>query len=513
MINFITNLGVLIGATLLGAFSGAILLKGKNLLNFEKREKGAREEVLRSSQEAEKIKLDANAYIQKKKENLAQETLKREARAEKQKEALKIKEELINKRIARLEELNKVIQTMQQEITEVQNKIKFIDDEILKKLTTKTGATTDTLRIDILNGQEKELVNENIERLAKLEEELKENANRTAQKYIINILQRLCSPTSVETRAITINVPRDNIKGKIVGENAENITELEKLLDVDIVFNDLPNTISVSAFKLVERRIAQKTIEKLVNTRGDINKNTIAKAVKEAGKETDDELYEIGLAALKKMEIKHDNKDFCRIVGRLKYRTSYGQNIMMHSMEVGWVAAMLGAELGLNIKTCKIGGFLHDLGKAIDQDPNITDTHDVLSRKLMEKFGFSPEEVHAAWTHHDAIPQETAEAFIVKAADAISAGRPGARQESFEKYIQRIKALEETAQSFEGVKRAFAISAGREVRVMVDPEEVNDERINTLAKELATMIEENIVYPGKIKVNVIRRTKHTEIAK
>ena len=182
-------------------------------------------------------------------------------------------------------------------------------------------------------------------------------------------------------------------------------------------------------------------------------------------------------------------------------------------MEVGWAAQMLASEIGLDKNVARVGGFLHDVGKAIDQDPNVKDAHDHLSKEIMEKHGFSWEEVHAAWTHHDAIPQETAEALIVKAADAISASRPGARQESFDKYIERMILLQETAKSFDGVKKAYALSAGREVRVFVDPEKVQDEKLKILAKHLAEKIEEEIIYPGKIKVNAIRRTKHTEIAK
>ena len=216
---------------------------------------------------------------------------------------------------------------------------------------------------------------------------------------------------------------------------------------------------------------------------------------------------------MKKMGIKTENQELCRMVGRLQYRTSYGQNILKHAMEVGWVSAMLGNELGLDAKTCLVSGFLHDLGKAIDQEENVKDTHDLLTKELMEKFGFTEEEVHAAWTHHDAAKQETPEALIIKAADAVSASRPGARQESFEKYIERIKALEGTATSYKGVKSAFAISAGRELRVLVDSESIKDEALKKMADEMAKQIEENISYPGQIKVNVIRRTKHTEVAK
>jgi len=254
-------------------------------------------------------------------------------------------------------------------------------------------------------------------------------------------------------------------------------------------------------------------MEKLVKYKGEISPDVVKKIMKEASKETDDELYELGKEGLKRMRIDHKDKDFIRTVGRLQYRTSYGQNIMAHSMEVGWVCRMLGSEIGLDDKTCLIAGFLHDVGKAIDQDPNVKDCHDFLSKEIMEKHSFTWEEVHAAWTHHDAIPQETPEALLVKAADAVSASRPGARQESFEKYIERMKDLERTAKEFDGVKRAFAISAGREVRVIVDSEKINDEGLYSLAKEMASRIEEEIVYPGKVKVNVIRKTKYTETAR
>lgn len=213
------------------------------------------------------------------------------------------------------------------------------------------------------------------------------------------------------------------------------------------------------------------------------------------------------------MGIKTNNKDFTRVVGRLQYRTSYGQNIMKHSMEVGWIAQMLAKEIGIDAATCKIAAFLHDLGKAVDQDPNVKDAHDELTKELMTKYGFSEEEIHAAWAHHDAVVQETPEALIVKAADAVSGGRPGARQDSIERYIERIKAIDDTVTSFEGVRKSFIMSAGREVRVFTDSEKVTDKDIEEMAKNIAEDIEENVTFPGKIKIKVIRRTKSLEIAK
>ncbi len=495
-----------------GVFVSGKFFEKSGFFDFEKKQKDANDSLEKAKEEAENIKKEAHKYVETRKVLIEEEKKMKEERLKKIEESLANKEVSLSKKEERNNELRLEIASLKEYTQAIENKSKSVDKEALDKLCSKTGTQYEVMKADLLENQGKELEMENIEKLAGLEDQIKESAEKTAKKIIICTIQRLCSATSVETRAVHVVVPRDEVKGKIVGKEGRNIAEFERLLDVDIVFNDLPNTISLSAFSLVNRRTAQKAMEKLVKVRGDINKDVIHAAVKAAEKETEDELFEIGKKALERMGIKHDNREFVCIVGRLHYRTSYGQNIMKHSMEVGWVASMLGSELGLNLETCKIGGFLHDLGKAIDQDPNVKDAHDHLSKELMEKYGFSWEEVHAAWTHHDAIPQETAEALIVKAADAISAGRPGARQESIEKYVQRMRALQETAEGFAGVKKAFAISGGREVRVIVDPEKVEDGGVYEMAKRVAQKIETDITYPGKIKVNVIRRTKFTEVA-
>lgn len=478
---------------------------------MEKDVKTAEEAIAQSKLEAERIKKEVVARLENHQAVFKQDASKKQERLNKMEAALINREDGLKKREDRNKELKLRAATYVEEEEALRQKIKNLEKDVLQKLSQKSGLSVEQVKTATIEKYKKELEEENSERLIRNEEWVKENAEKVARKMVVNVLQRLCSPTSVETRAVNVVVPKDHVKGKIVGRNGENIKEFERLLDVDIVFNDLPNTISLSAFQLVKRRVAQKAMEKLVNYRGDINKQIVQRAVQSAERETDDELFEIGKKAIEKMNMKHADKEFLRIVGRLQYRTSYGQNIMKHSMEVGWLAAMIGAELGLNINTCKIGGFLHDLGKAIDQDPNVKDTHDQLSKEIMEKHGFSWEEVHAAWTHHDAIPQETAEALIVKAADAISASRPGARQESFDKYIERIRSLEETGHSFEGVKGAFALSAGRELRIIVDPEKIKDEQMAAMAKDIAQKVEDEITYPGQIKVNIIRRTKYTEI--
>lgn len=489
-----------------------LALKGMKFFDVEKDKKVAEEMVVKSKEESIAIRKQATEAVQNRIAFFKQESEKRSERLNKIEGALNTKEEFIKKKEERVKDVRLKMATIAEEGDTFQKKIKNGEKDFLQKLSQKAGASMEDLKKNLLDKAVKELMAENTEKLIRGEEWVKENAEKVARKIIINVLQRLSSPTSVETRAVNVVVPKDHLKGKIIGRDGQNIKEFERLLDVDVVFNDTPNTISLSAFQLVKRRVAQRAMEKLVAYRGDITKQIVQKAVSSAEKETDDELYEIGKKASDKMGLTQPDKEFLRIVGRLQYRTSYGQNIMKHSMEVGWLAAMIGSELGLNTTTCKVGGFLHDLGKAIDQDPNVKDTHDHLSKEIMEKFGFSWEEVHAAWTHHNAIPQETPEAMIVQAADAISASRPGARQESFDKYIERIRALEETGSAYEGVKGAYAISAGRELRVFVDSEIIKDEQMYPMAKEIAQKIEEELTYPGQIKVNVIRRTKHTEIS-
>lgn len=501
-------LGTGIGATFIVFFLG-----GKTKENLEKREEEAEKIIKEKQNEADRILEEAKENTDNEKEGIEREFLIKEERIKNKEESLKEREESLSKRENRINEIKLAIASNEEALQAGKIETERIERKGMEELAKKTGKTIEYYKEEIINGYKRELEEESNEKIINIENNLKENANKTAKKLIVGVLQRLSSPTSVETRSVLISVPKDFIKGKIVGKNGANIVEFEKRIDVTVVFNDLPNTISISCFNLVNRRIAQKAIEKLINVRGDINKEVVANAIREAEKATDIELYTIGKNALEEMNIKVEDKELVRIIGRLQYRTSYGQNIMKHSMEVAWVATMLGSELGLDVKTCKIGGFLHDLGKAIDQDPNIQGAHDYLTKELMEKYKFSKEEIHAAWTHHDSEAPNTPEALIVKAADAVSACRLGARQESMDRYVERLQALEKTVKSFDGIKSTFAISAGREIRIMVDPEKIDDKKMLTLAESVASKIEEELSYPGTIKVNVIRKTQHIDVAK
>jgi len=487
---------------------------GKNIkIDLEKIKEDGERLIEEAKKEAEDIKIRTKEKVEEMKK-AAEESVEVNSKLLAQMEAsLKNKEAALQKQEDRVNQQKLKVAEIEEEISAKQNgSIKF-DKDFLDKLSAKSGKTAVEAKEEILRLYKSEMEQDNEKKLATIIEQTKENAQRTAQKIIINAIQRLCSPTSVEPRAVLVEVTKDIVKGKIVGRDAKNIEYIESLLMVDIVFNDLPKTISISAFNLVERRIAQKTIEKLVNVAGDINKEVIDRAIRDSKKEIDQELFEIGKRMVDKVGIKNLDPELVKTIGRLQYRTSYSQNIMRHSMEVGYLATALASEIGANVQTCKIGGFLHDLGKAIDQDPDVQGSHDYLTKELMEKYHFSPEEIHAAWTHHESEKPRTPEALLVQAADALSASRPGARQESLEKYLERLQALEAVAAGFEGVKKTFAISAGREVRVIVDSDSVDDAGTQLLAEKIAEKISKELSFPGKIKVNAIRKTKTIEVAK
>ncbi len=513
MSNIIINIVVGAVGLILGVVVSILFLNKTKFFDLDKRKAQAEDLIEESKKTSAQILHETTQQASNLKTRMEEEAKKRQERIEKIKESLNNKEKNLFRKEDRLNETRLKAAAYKEETQSLENSIQRAEKNLMEKLTATTGQSTEDVKTQILNRYKSDLEGQAAKKLAIDEDIFKENAPKLARGILVNIVQRLSSPTSVESRAVLIKVPQDHMKGKIVGKNAENIEEFEKALDVAIVFNDLPNTISLSSHNLVARRVAEKALKKLIKTRGSITPKTIKEAIHAAKKQMHEELFEVGRNALQKMGIKSDDKPFIKTVGRLQYRTSYGQNIMKHSMEVGWIASMLGGELKADKETCKIAGFLHDLGKAIDQDPDVTDAHDKLTKELMEKFGFPEKAIHAAWAHHDAVPQETAEALLVKAADAISGGRPGARQDTLERYIERIQAINDTVNSFEGVKKSYTMSAGREVRINVDPDKVTDQELEEMAKNVASKIEENVTYPGKIRIKTIRRTKSLETAK
>lgn len=426
------------------------------------------------------------------------------------------KEEAVNKKTTKNNEIHEIIKQEENVVHAEREKVAEREKEMRKTLERRAGKSPEDIKLQLVRQVEQEMQQENEYTLKILDEYYKEHAEKEARNIVVSALQRLSTPASVDKKGLQVTVTNDANKPNVVGTNGENILYLEEKLDnVNVIFNDFPNTITISHYNLLNRHITKKTIERLFAYKGHITPKVVDDAIEEAKKETDRELMVIGREALKRMNIRRPMPDEClQVIGRLQFRSSYGQNIMRHSYEVGIFALMMAYELGLEIETAKISGFLHDLGKAIDQNPDIIGAHDYLTKELMEKFTcFSEPEIHAAWTHHDSEPPKTPEAFLVKGADAMSAGRPGARQESLDKYIERITALQDIALSYEGVDKVSAMSAGREVRVSVIPSEINDKDMQPLADAIAGEIKENVAYPGYVRVNIIRTTKSIETAR
>lgn len=425
--------------------------------------------------------------------------------------------QVLEERLKSREQDNKKVETELLEqntiIVKLEEETQKIKQDKIPRLATIAHTSVDNLKADLIQNLKNDLELARELRLSKQEETLKEEAPQIAKNMLIEAIQKYSASTSVEKKNLTIPISRDETRLRLIGKDSEVFNYLEEQLGVDIFFDQEKGGLVVSHFELVKRHIARETLVKLMKDRV-INLDKVKARLDETTQETKKLLLEIGNRIVQKLELeyRHFPPEFKEILGRLKYRTSYGQNILKHCFEVGYFTLMLGGELGLSAEVCKIGGFFHDLGKAIDQEDGRP--HDILTKEIMEKFGiFSWEEIHAAWTHHDAIPIETPEALLVKAADAISAGRPGARQETIEKYLARIMAIESIAKSKPGVKKTYAISGGRELRVLVDPQRLKDDELFSTANQIAEEIEANVAYPGQIKVNVIRRVQKSQTIK
>jgi len=499
-------------AAILGGLGGYGLSKKTGFLSIEQYRQKAEDRIAKAQNEADEVKREVAERTQHLKDRSKDDD-------ERLKEKIKRVENIIGSKKEQVVKKEARAQILADMINEEDEKIRLLKEADLEKqqnlklkLAEKVGISMDEAKERVIGTYISDLDRMKEERLQKYEQYLADEKIRIAKNMIVGAIQKYGNPTSVEKKSLVITVPRDDLKAKIIGHDNRNLLLLEELTECDIIFNDAPNSIIISSFDLVKKHIGRETILKLLKER-DVDEDTVRRKIEEVKREMEKMLITTGRDIIRKMNLKGRTfpDDFYRIVGRLQFRSSYGQNIIKHSTEVGLFTIMLGAELSVNLDTCKIGGFLHDLGKAIDHE--VGDPHDLLTKQIMEKYGFSWEEVHAAWTHHDSVPIETAEAMLVKAGDAVSAGRPGARQETLEKYLVRIKALEEIGNSYEGVSKAYAISAGRELRINVDPRALDDSDLGELAKTVAGEIEENVTYPGKIKVNVIRRMQSIDYVK
>jgi ribonuclease Y len=416
----------------------------------------------------------------------------------------------LDSRVDRLEQREQAVNKRQSQVDKRGNEIDKLYEEEVKKLEQIAQLSQEDAKKELFAAVEKEARNDMARIMRQIEAEAREEGEKRARKLIADAIQRVASEHVAEVTRAVVTLPSEEMKGRIVGRNGRNIKAFEQAAGVDVIVDDTPDAVTVSCFDSVRREIGRRALEKLILD-GRIHPAHIEKVVQDETKAVERIINEAGEQAAFDANISGLHPEVLRMMGRLKFRTSYGQNQLAHAVEVSKLAGILAAEIGANVELSKQGGFLHDIGKAMDH--NQEGTHAMLGAEYCKRYGVNPKVVNAIASHHHEVEQETIEAIIAEAADAISGARPGARREDLEAYIKRIRNLEELSTSFEGVDQAFAIQAGREVRVIVKPEKIDDLTSARLARDIAKKIEETMQYPGQIKVTVIRETRSTEFAK
>ncbi|MEP7133779.1 MAG: ribonuclease Y [Chloroflexota bacterium] len=416
----------------------------------------------------------------------------------------------LDSRLDKLEQREQALNKRQSQVDKRANDMDKIYEEQTKKLEFVAQMTQDDAKKELFALVEKEARGDMARIIRQIEAEAREEGEKRARKLIADAIQRVASEHVAEVTRAVVLLPSEEMKGRIVGRNGRNIKAFEQAAGVDVIVDDTPDSVTVSCFDSVRREIGRRALAKLILD-GRIHPAHIEKVVEDETKAVEKIINEAGEQAAYDANVSGIHPEVLRMMGRLKFRTSYGQNQLAHAVEVSKLAGILAAEIGANIELSKMGGFLHDVGKAMDH--NQEGTHAMLGAEFCKRYGVNAKVVNAIASHHHEIDQESVEAVIAEAADAISGARPGARREDLEAYIKRIRNLEELSLSFEGVQQAFAIQAGREVRVIVKPENIDDLSSARLARDIAKKIEETMQYPGQIKVTVIRETRSTEFAK
>ena len=459
----------------------------------------AKDEQQRLRSEFEKECRERRNEINRTEQRLAQ----REDFLSKKESAIDHKSDVLDDKKRQLEEKEKKLDNLEEEI---QNAHSRMIEEIEKVAQMTQAEAKDVLMNELLEEARRDAAVEAKE----IEQKAKEEADKKAKNIVAMAIQRCSADHASEFAVSVVELPSEDMKGRLIGRVGRNIRAIENATGVDLIIDDTPDVVTLSGFDPVRREVARLTIERLVSD-GRIHPARIEETVEKVKKELDAQMKEAGENAAFDANVYGLHPEIIKLLGRLKYRTSYGQNVLKHSLEVSYLAGIMAAELGADVKVAKRAGLLHDLGKAVDHE--VEGTHISIGVELAKKFKESPAVVHAIEAHHGDVEAKTIEAVIVQAADSISGARPGARRESLENYVKRLEKLESVANAFEGVEQSFAIQAGREIRVMVKPEKVDDKATAFLAKDIAKKIEAELEYPGQIKVNVIREVRHTEYAK
>ena len=452
----------------------------------------AKEENLKAKNELEKETRERRAEIQRYERRVLskEENLDKKSEAMERKESsLAAKEETLRKRSSEVEELFAK------------------EQEELEKI---SGLTSEQAKEYLLKSVEEDVKHDTAKLIKELEAKAKEEADKKAKEYVVTAIQRCAADHVAETTVSVVQLPSDEMKGRIIGREGRNIRTLETLTGVDLIIDDTPEAVILSGFDPIRREVARIALEKLI-VDGRIHPARIEEMVEKAQKEVETMIREEGEAATLEVGVHGIHPELVRLLGRMKFRTSYGQNALKHSIEVAQLSGLLAAEIGVDVRTAKRAGLLHDIGKAVDHE--VEGSHVTIGADIAKKYRENKDVVHAIMAHHGDVEAQTIVASLVQAADAISAARPGARRENLETYIKRLQNLEEIANSFDSVEKSFAIQAGREIRIMVKPEKINDEGMILVAKEIVKRIESELEYPGQIKVSMIRETRAVDYAK
>ena len=468
-------------------------------------------EAIRSGESRKKeMLLEAKDEIHKSRTEHDKEMKERRAEISKQERRLEQKEATLDKKTEAFEKKEEELAKKLQKAAETQAEADLAKAQQMKVLENISGLTQEQAKAYLLQSVEETVRHDTAMKIKEIEQQMKDEAEDRAREVIATAIQRCAADHAAETTVSVVPLPNDEMKGRIIGREGRNIRTLETITGVDLIIDDTPEAITVSSFDPVRREVARLALEKLI-VDGRIHPTRIEDMVEKARKEVDRVIREEGERACYETGVHNLNPDLIKILGRQKYRTSYGQNVLNHSIEVSHIAGLMAAELGVDVALAKRAGLLHDLGKSIDHE--VEGSHVQLGADLARKYKENPVVVNAIEAHHGDVEPKTVIAVLVQAADAVSAARPGARRENVENYIRRLQKLEELTGSWPGVDKAYAIQAGREVRIMVKPEVVTEDNMIILARDIAKQIEAELEYPGQIKVNVIRETKAVEYAK
>ena len=517
MISYLYAALIAVGTLVIGILLG-IWIRKRAAKRAEEKISNADEEALRIVNEAIKsaenkkreVMLEAKEDILRSRNEYEKEVKERRAEQQKQERRLQQKEENLDRKTDALEKREEALNQKHAALDKENEEIKIIKRSQTEMLERISGFTAEDAKKYLIEQVESEVTHETALKIKELEQRAKDEADSRAREIVASAIQRCAADHVAEITVSVVPLPNDEMKGRIIGREGRNIRTIETLTGVDLIIDDTPEAITVSCFEPVRREIARLALEKLIAD-GRIHPTHIEEMVEKARREVEATIKAEGERAMFECGIRNLHPELVKMLGRLHYRTSYGQNVLQHSIEVSHIAGMMAAELGTDVQTAKRAGLLHDLGKSIDHE--MEGTHVQLGVEFARKYKEKEEIIHAIEAHHNDVEPRTIVACLVQAADAISAARPGARRENLENYIKRLEQLESIATSFQGVEKAYAIQAGREVRVMVKPEQVNEDQMVILARDLAKKIEEEMEYPGQIKVNLIRETKCVEYAK